>query len=281
MKSSILSTAAIALTISIFTSCNNTNKEVSSETNSGAETSTPAETPMKVITLSDFSASPDFPDAQLTIKDVKTELKGKDSVKVTISYNVKGYELKHQTESDIAKECNNSKDGQHIHFILDNTPYAALYEPTRSFVVSVNSKHYIMSFLSRSYHESLKNKNAGVLLYFSVNEKGAYKKLDTPQNPMIFYSRPKGDYAGNDTQNILLDFYVYNTTLSPDGNKVKASINDSTFTLDTWKPTFIQNAPMGALKVKLELLDKDGNTVSGENTVIERTVQLAAETPTK
>ncbi|MCZ2355785.1 MAG: hypothetical protein LC115_03670 [Bacteroidia bacterium] len=281
MKSSILSTAAIALTISIFTSCNNTNKEVSSETNSGAESNTPAETPMKVITLSDFSASPDFPDAQLAIKDVKTEMKGKDSVKVTISYNVKGYELKHQTESDIAKECNNSKDGQHIHFILDNTPYAALYEPTRSFVVPVNSKHYVMSFLSRSYHESLKNKNAGVLLYFSVNEKGVYKKLDNPQNPMIFYSRPKGDYAGNDTQNILLDFYVYNATLSPNGNKVKASINDSTFTLDTWKPTFIQNAPMGALKVKLELLDKDGNTVSGENTVIERTVQLAAETPTK
>ncbi|HTO17253.1 MAG TPA: hypothetical protein VLZ83_15925 [Edaphocola sp.] len=279
MKLSILTTAAFTLSIGLLSSCNDTNKEHNS--NSTQEVLTDAETPNKAIKLADFPASPDFPNAQIAIKDVKTALQGKDSVKVTINYDVKGYELKHQTGSDNAKECNNSKDGQHIHFILDNKPYAALYEPTHSFVVPINSKHYVMSFLSRSYHESLKNKEAGVLLYFAIDDKGVYKVLDNPSSPMIFYSRPKGDYVGDDTKNILLDFYVYNTTLSPDGNKVRATINGNTFSFDQWKPMFIQNTTMGAMKVKLELLDKDGNLITGDNTVVERDVQLAAQEPVK
>jgi len=98
---------------------------------------------------------------------------------------------------------------------------------------------------------------------------------------MIFYSRPKGDYVGNDTKNVLLDFYVYNTTLSETGDKVRATINGNTFMINNWAPQFIQNAPMGTMKVKLELLDKDGKSISGEHTVIERDVQLAQQEPMK
>lgn len=237
--------------------------------------------PENTIKISPAPASPEFADAALAIKEVTTAPVGKDSVKITINYTVSNYELKKQTDAPTAKECNNSAQGQHIHFILDNKPYTALYEPTHSFTVPVNSKHDVMSFLSRSYHESIKNKNAGVLLRFAIDEKGGYKKLDNPTTPMIFYSRPKGDYVGNDTKNVLLDFYVYNTTLSETGHKVKVTINGNPFTITNWAPQFIQNAPMGSMKVKLELLDKDGNAVSGENTAIERDVQLAQQEPMK
>ncbi len=268
-----------ALGMSALTACNN---EGSTDNTQKEETTqTTAEAPESTIKLTPFEASPEFPGATLGIKDVKTEMVGTDSVKVTLDYDVKNYELKKQTSATTAGECNNSKDGQHIHFILDNKPYAALYEPKHSFTIPVNSTHYVMSFLSRSYHESLKNPEAGVLLHFAVDAKGVYKKLDNPATPMLFYSRPKGDYVGNDTKNVLLDFYVYNSTLATEGNKVKATINGNTFTIDKWAPQFIQNAPMGSLKVKLELMDKDGNAIAGENTSIERDVQLAQSEPVR
>lgn len=233
------------------------------------------------ITIEPVTGSPAFPDAKLGIKNVKAEMQGTDSVKITVDYNVQNYELKNQTGDAASKECNNSKDGQHIHFILDNQPYQALYEPTKTFTVAVKSEHYLMSFLSRSYHESIKTADAGTLYHFSVDEKGKLTKLDVPKTPMIFYSRPKGQYVGNDTKNILLDFYVYNTTLAPDGNKVKVNVGGTDFTIDTWQPYFIKNAPMGDMTVSVQLIDKDGKNITGDNTSVSRSVNLAAQEPVK
>lgn len=260
-----------------FTACQNaSNNDNASGADSAASTANTAP-----VSITPVTGSPEFPDATLTVKDVKAEMQGSDSVKITINYDVKNYELKGQTTDAGTKECNNSKDGQHIHFIMDNQPYAALYEPTHTFTVPVNSKHYVMSFLSRSYHESVKSPKAGVLYYFSVDAKGKLSKLDNPKTPMLFYSRPKGEYVGNDTKNVLLDFYVYNTTLGPNGSKVKATINGTDFTIDQWQPYFIQNAPMGDLNVQLQLTDSTGTALSGDNTSVTRTIKLAAAEPVK
>lgn len=270
--------AGLALISVGFASCQNagTNDKATAPEDSLADNEL---VPEDVIKIAPVEGSPAFPDAALNIKDVTTVMQGTDSVKVTINYAVSNYELKKQTSSAVANECNNSADGQHIHFILDNKPYTALYEPTHTFTVPVNTEHMVMSFLSRSYHESIKNGKAGVLLRFSVDGKGTYKKLEAPSTPMVFYSRPKGDYVGGDTKNLLLDYYLHQTVLNDTAVKVKATINGNEFTFGKWEPVFIQNAPMGAVNVKLQLVDKNGTPMSGENTSVEQTVQLAAQEP--
>ena len=127
-----------------------------------------------------------------------------------------------------------------------------------------------MAFLSRSYHESIKSKGAAVVYHFLVDTKGSLKKLEDPKKPMLFYSRPKGDYMGNDVNNVLLDFYVWNCGLSADGYKVKAEISNENIpsqklieTLEKWEPRFIQNLGLGKCKVELSLLDKDGMMIEG------------------
>lgn len=275
-KSMALATGVIASMA--LTACNNNTSESATTTDSTTTTTTTTAVP---ITIKPVEGSPEFADAQLGIKNVKAELQGTDSVKITIDYDVKNYELKSQTSDASSKNCNNSKDGQHIHFILDNQPYMALYEPTKTFTVAVKSEHYLMSFLSRSYHESLKTPKAGVLYHFSVDEKGKLTKMDLPKTPMVFYSRPKGDYLGADTKNLLLDFYVYNTTLAPDGNKVKVDVNGTNFDIDKWQPYFIENAPMGDVTVKLQLVDKTGKNIEGVNTSVSRTAKLAEKEPMK
>lgn len=278
MKLKTLALTGAGMAILGFTAC----QDAATNNNSGTSDSTvAAKDSVAKISITPVEGSPAFPGATLKVKDIKGELQGKDSVKITINYTVSNYELKHQTGDASTKECNNSKDGQHIHFILDNKPYKALYEPTNTFTVAINSEHYLMSFLSRSYHESLKNPEAGVLYKFSVDDKGKVTKMENPKTPMVFYSRPKGDYIGGDTKNVLLDFYVYNGKLSADDYKVKANINGQDFTIVDWKPYFVQNMPMGDMSVSLQLQDKNGNAVTGDNTSVTGKAVLAAQEPMK
>jgi hypothetical protein len=270
MKFRNLSFIAASFALLSFIACNNSGTKAAA--NDKTDTAATAKGP---ITISPVEGSPEFPEAELSIKNVSSAMEGKDSVKVTFDYGVKNYELTHQTADAATKECSNSMKGQHIHFILDNKPYAALYKPTHSFTVLLNSEHYVMSFLSRSYHESLKTPKAGVLYHFSVDGKGKVTKMDIPKTPMIFYSRPKGHYMGADTKKVLLDFYAYNATLGTDA-LVKATINGTDFVINKWQPYFIENAPMGAVDIKLQLTDMDGKALEGENTSVSRSIHLMA-----
>lgn len=233
------------------------------------------------VSLEALPETEDFPNAALSMEPVKTAASG-DSVKLTFRFNVKNYELKRQTSDKAGELCSNSGDGQHIHFILDNRPYVALYEPEHEVTLARNSEHYMLAFLSRSYHLSLKNKGVAVLYRFKLDENGKVQKLDNPSNPMVFYSRPKGDYLGKDTENVLLDFYVWNTSLGND-HQVKVEISgggkDTTLMVSEWKPFFMKNLPMGKNTIKLTMTDKDGNKVEGDNTEVSRDFTLAQGEP--
>ncbi len=241
--------------------------------------------PLPPVAIATVSPSPEFPGATLTIGSVKAEKVGKDSAKVTFGFGVKNYELKLQTSDNANKMCNNSDKGQHIHFILDNGPYKALYEPANDVTLPNDGKeHYLFAFLSRSYHESIKSKGAAVMYHFKIDEKGNLKKLDDPKTPMVIYSRPKGDYVGKDTANVLLDFYVWNCSLAADGYKVKADISNAdkatqtlSTTLDKWEPHFIQNLGSGKCSVTLTLVDKDGKQADGPQTSATRQFVLKAQ----
>lgn len=239
------------------------------------------------ITLADVPTSPEFPGATLGLASIKAEKNaGGDSSKVAFAFSVKNYELKSQTADAGSKVCNNSDKGQHIHFVLDNTPYVALYEPKHEITLPVNTEHTLICFLSRSYHESIKSKGAAIVTRFKIDEKGALQKMDAPTTPMVFYSRPKGDYLGKDTENILLDFYVWNAALGND-YKVKADIKNETtgaaasFTLNEWKPKFIKGLGLGKCNATLTLLDKNNQPVPGDNTTMSRSFTLAEQEPVK
>src|SRR6476646_8315514 len=240
--------------------------------NQNSKSTSASDSTMTTLSIEPVTESDDFPTAKLTLNPVKTEMVGKDSAKLMFNFEVANYELTKQTMDMNPGECANSDKGQHIHFILDNKPYQALYKPENTITLPVNSEHYLLCFLSRSYHLSVKSPDASFLVHFKVDEKGNFVKMDDPTAPMLFYSRPKGEYVGKDTQNVLLDFYVKNATLAADAYKVKVSVGDTTFTVDKWQPYFIKGAPMGDLKLNIQLLDEKGNSVTGDNTSVDRTV---------
>lgn len=212
--------------------------------------------------------SPNFEDATI-ITTAPTNGSNVDAGEVKFTYDITNYKLGEQTDN--SGGLANSGDGQHIHAILNNRPYMAKYKP--EFKTDLEDGHYVLlSFLSRSYHESVKGEDAYDLVQFAVGD-GDPNQADLSA-PHMFYSRPKGTYQGQDTDKMLLDWYLVNCNLSKDGYKVRATINGTSFTFDKWQPYIVEGLAMGDVSIKLELLDGNGNLVDSPFNPVERTVTL-------
>jgi len=233
------------------------------------------------LTLSLLGESPAYPDAKLSLvvpKDLQKLKKGD----VDFEFGVENYQLGAQTADAQGKGIANSDKGQHIHFILNNGPYTAYYEPKVKTPLE-DGDYVLLAFLARSYHESLKTPGAFVLKQFTVGKSNTSKmdesgKVDL-NAPHLFFSRPKGKYVGPaETEKLLLDFYLVNCDLGPDGYKVRATINGNDFMLTKWAPYVVEGLPLGEVKIKLELLDKDNQLVASPFNPVERTATLEAAT---
>ena len=213
------------------------------------------------ITITKVDGSAPYSNSSISLNNLKI-----DDDNFTFSFDVINYELGIQSLKDFDYTLANSNKGQHIHFIVNNGPYSAHYQQNITKELD-KGNNVILAFLSRSYHESVKNPNAFILTQ-TGNEK------INLNNEFLFYSRPKGTYKGVDTEKLLLDFYLVNTNISPDGNKVRATIQDTEFIIDEWAPYYIEGLPKGEITVKLELIDSNGNLIDTPFNPSTRTVML-------
>jgi hypothetical protein len=218
------------------------------------------------VTLSPMPDTKGFPDAKLTDW---TYVDG------TFNYAVENYEFAAQTPDAESLMCANSGKGQHAHLIIDNEPYMAKYTP--EFDVDIaDGPHYILTFLSRSYHEAIKNGSAHRAVKTEIKD-NSFGFSEDVELPMLFYSRPKGTYKGKvATEKVMLDFYPINTTLGSDDYYVEASVNGAEpFKITNWQPYFLTGLPMGENTVKLSLM-KDGELVDAPLNPVSRTFSLEA-----
>ncbi|KXJ98404.1 MAG: hypothetical protein UZ17_ACD001002759 [Acidobacteria bacterium OLB17] len=190
--------------------------------------------------------------------------------------------------------------GNHIHVILDNEPYEAYYDITKPFVLKnvPDGQHTIRVFPSRPWHESYKNEGAFQMVTFTVKNGGADASKPTttadgntmanaaaspeakaanaagkvdPKKPLLTYSRPKGEYKGADAENIMLDFWITNTDLTPSGRvvgtdpcpcHVKYWVDGTDMgQLNRWDPIWLNGFAPGKHTIKLELQDRNGKLI--------------------
>lgn len=215
-------------------------------------------------------------------------------VKLDLSGDLKGY-MPHKDPA--------TGKGNHIHVILDNQPYEAYYEIGQPFEMRnvAEGKHTLRVFPSRPWHESYKNDAAFQMVTFTVKGGGDATKPTTtnsgqtlaspakpaasasatparegkdyaasqagavdPAKPLLTYSRPKGEYKGEDADPIMIDFWLSNGKLQSNGGeyRVRYSVDggEARF-IDTWGPIWLSGWTSGKHTVKLELVDKSGNLV--------------------
>lgn len=186
--------------------------------------------------------------------------------------------------------------GNHIHVILDDQPYEAYYDLDQEFELRnvTDGAHTIRVFPSRPWHESYKNEGAFQMVKFSVKNGNADTTKPTTVNgntvantepkatpegkdmkasnagavdaskPLLTYSRPKGEYKGDDANAIMLDFWLSGAKLKGDGGeyRVRWSVDGSEPQfIEKWEPIWLSGWTAGTHTVKLELVDAAGNVV--------------------
>jgi hypothetical protein len=197
-----------------------------------------------------------------------------NSGEVEFVYEIEGFELQKQSELADTIDIVSSEKGQHIHAILNNQPYMAHYQP--GFKKELTPGRYVLlSFLSRSHHESIKTESASDLMQFTVGDDES-PEIDLDQ-PHLFYSRPKGTYDIMAHKEILLDFYVVNCKLSESGYSVRATIDQQEFRISEWTPYIIRGMEEGVHTITLELLDDQGNTVPSPFNPVSREIELTSD----
>lgn len=191
-----------------------------------------------------------------------------------------------QTDTERAQEIANSENGQHFHVVVDNQPYLANYEAGTPFDIGTlePGPHTLVVFPSRSYHESVKGPEAYDVVNVYVEEESGSFMLNE-EDPAIVYSRPKGTYSGAAAERIMLDFYLHNVELSADGYKARYTIRSAdaegeelaSITLTEWAPAFVTGLESGTYTVQLQLIDEEGEVVSGSFNDTTREIQVDTE----
>jgi hypothetical protein len=220
-------------------------------------------------------------------------------VKLQITGDLKGYQP-HMDEA--------TKTGNHIHVILDNQPYEAYYNLGQEFELRnvADGEHTLRVFPSRPWHESYKNEGGFQMVKFTVKNGGSDvnkpattnsgqqmsnatsnanaaptpegKEMQNsaagavdPKKPLLTYSRPKGEYNGEDANAIMIDFWLSNAKLTGDGgeHRVRYSVDggEAKF-IEKWEPIWLSGWTAGKHTIKLELVGRDGSIVDngGYNT---------------
>jgi hypothetical protein len=174
--------------------------------------------------------------------------------------------------------------GPHLHVILDNQPYQAVYDISQPLVLEDLSPgtHTLRVFASRPWDESFKNEGAYAQTTFHIFTKTTDNNPD-PAQPLLTYNNPQGSYG---TEPILLDFYLTNAPLhlvaqeNPDDEiadwRIRATVNGESFILDRWQSIYLKGFKPGKNWVKLEFLDEQGNPLKN---VFNDTVRLITYDP--
>ncbi|WP_413173146.1 hypothetical protein [Anabaena azotica] len=159
--------------------------------------------------------------------------------------------------------------GPHLHVIIDNEPYIAVYDLTQPLILSDLSAgtHTLRVFASRPWHESFKNEGAYAQIRFHVFTETDDNNPDA-NLPLLTYSRPNASYGA---EPIMLDYYLTNAPLriaaenNPDDTisdwRIRCTINGESFILDRWQSVYLKGFKPGKNWVKLEFLDNQGNPV--------------------
>ena len=210
---------------------------------------------------------------------------------VRVQFKIDGYALGAGSQFARSSEVAETSMGQTVHVIVDDHPYFAVNEPAidpfnedgyyydTSYTFEVpyrltNGEHTLRMFPARSFGESLKGEQVFKAINFYVGSERSNAKMDL-SGPFITYNEPSDQMHLVEDQPVLLDFYVSNTELSPDGYKVRLTIDGKVNrTISSWQPYYIYGLKRGKHTIQLELLDGANKLVPGLFNNVKQTITI-------
>lgn len=212
-------------------------------------------------------------------------------VPASVQFRIDGFALGAASQFERASEVVVSELGQTVHVVIDDQPYFPINEPAidpfdeagnfynTSYKFEIpfrlaNGIHTIRMFPARSFGESLKGENTFAVTQFYVGSMKNNPQIDLSK-PYLTYNEPSPLMPLKTGKPILLDFYLANAELSPDGYKVRLTIDGKVNRLLTsWQPYYIFGMKAGRHTVRLELLDEQNKLVPGIFNDVSQTITI-------
>jgi hypothetical protein len=179
-------------------------------------------------------------------------------------------------------ELRNVSEGAHTLRVFASRPWHESYKNTGSFQTvsfkvtgggDASKPTTTASGEKMADNRSAANSNAHSNTNASASPSASPEGKDMPAStggavdkskPLLTYSRPKGEYKGDDANAIMIDFWLSNAKLQGEGGeyRVRYAVDggEAKF-IDRWSPIWLSGWTAGKHTVKLELVDKSGNPV--------------------
>ncbi|MEG4274407.1 MULTISPECIES: hypothetical protein [unclassified Microcoleus] len=266
----LLALFAVAVLILGLASCGAGNPELPKSENKSGSATAPVNRISEVSppeAIQQLRQALDIYQPQISILNPKPDEVLQD-INVSVQFQVK--------DLPIFKDANLGL-GPHLQVLLDNQPYAAVYDINQPLTLSdlEPGTHTLQVFAARPWEESFKNAGAAAQTTFHV-----FTKTDDNNPvrtlPVLTYNSPQGSYGA---EPILLDFYLTNAPTHEVAQensqdeildwKIRATVNGQSFAIDQWQPIYLKGFKPGKNWVQLELIDERGNIVKNafNNTV--------------
>jgi hypothetical protein len=213
------------------------------------------------------------PAARLEIVTPSDGQRFQEGDSIPVQFNLAGFELRTPTPSGDERGLARAPDGQHIHLIVNDRSYQAIYDIDQPVMVGGLSAgtHVIRAFPGRDWHESVKTPESFAQVLVVVGD----AELDTYIGPVVVYSRPQGVYEGAQADSILVDFFVDNIELGDDAYQLLFTLDgEQTFRITEWQPYLLVGLESGEHTLRMELFDPLGEPVETPWLPVERTFEI-------
>jgi hypothetical protein len=191
--------------------------------------------------------APDAPDARMGFVAPEEGARFAEGEPVEVTMRLTGYDLHVPTPGGDDRGLARAPDGQHVHLILNDREYRAIYDLSEPVVFEdlPAGTHVLRVFPGRDWHESVKTPGAFAMRTFHVGDGDPAPPMDL-EGPLLTYSRPVGEYAGAAADSILVDFYLSGVRLSPEGFRVRVEVDGvGEALINQWAPHLLVGLPDG------------------------------------
>lgn len=239
----------------------------------------PIPVPGDIPGLFRWTNSPQSDSAELVILSPTEGQEFCEGDSIFASVSVSGLAIGAQTHGAEMTGLANSTRGQYVCVILDQGPCIPSFTSGQLLYVGIATPgpHTISAFACRSWHESVKSPNSfkSVNFYVADTSDVPDQEQELPTGaPRLILNRPEGEYAGNDANTILIDFFLSGATSGDGASRVRLTVDAASSVLNEWVPHIISGLPPGEHTIRLELLQADGSGAIGRPTVAEKRIVI-------
>lgn len=222
----------------------------------------------------DPDRAPELSDARLGFASPDDGARFAPGEPVEVRLRGSGFELASPTAGGRERGIARDSRGQYVSLILNDEPPRAVHDLSRPVVLDdlPEGTHVLRAFPTLDWHESVKSPGAFVMRVIHVGQAEAAPSSEL-EGPLLTYARPVGSYRGAAADSILVDFHLSGVRLSPEGYRVRLTVEGMDALLITrWEPHLLVGLPRGEHTVRMELLDPRGAVVPGRFNRSERTI---------